>query len=1002
MMALSAEGKPLPATTESRLTAFTDLIATSISNTEAREGLHRVANEQAALRQAATLVARGAEPEEVFAAVAEQAARVLGVPAVSVIRADSDGTATMIGAWGETPYPVGSRWALGDGRTVMAAVLESSEPARIDDYALEEGAQAAQLSEAGIRSGVGAPIIVGGRTWGAIVALSPNVPPEDAEARLADFTDIAATAISNAEARAELGRSEELYRRAISQAGAVPYVLDYGTGMYRFIGDGIEELTGYLPDELTHELFGSLVLETYLLGAQSGLDATDAAYRTRAGEFGRWRTDIRIKRRDGVVRWLADASVEIVREDGRSTGSIGLLQDITERMQAEEERVRLAAILEATTDVVVLTDREGAPLYLNRAGRELLGIGPQEEIASLDQSDFQPDWSVKQALEEGIPTAIREGVWSGENALLTRDGREIPVSQVILAHKDAHGDVTFLSGIARDMSRQRQLERSLRRTQEEQAALRRVATLVAQEAAPAKVFEAVASEVAEVLAIPLTSILRYVDGTAVKVADAGAGDPYPVGSRFPPQPGVIWTVAQTGRPARVDDYDAIQNEFTERLRDAGIRSSVAVPIVVGGRTWGAMVGLSRGPEPLPPDTEARLRDFTDLVATAIANTEARAELRQLVDEQTALRRVATIVAEGTGASSVFDAVAEETGRLIGATSVNLCQFTSDGFNLTLAGWSLSDTHVVTGTRLPLEGETINVIIRRTGAPARVDSYEGVAGELAVLIRERGIRSEIGAPVIFEGEVSGALIAGWDRDELAPPGTELRLANFAELIATAVSNASNRAELIASRARIVASADEARRRIERDLHDGTQQQLVSLGLDLKALGLSLPTELGDAQAEIDRVRRALDAVVADVREISQGVHPATLSQWGLPAAVRALVRRFPTPIELDIDVPGRLPESVEIASYYVISEALANVSKHANASLVRIEARFVGDRFEATIHDDGQGGADVGRGSGLTGLIDRVEALGGHLSLNSPRGEGTTLTLTLPVTESAPT
>ena len=996
LMALSAATRPLPAETEFRLAAFTELIATSISNTDAREHLRRVADEQAALRRVATLVAVGASAEHVFGAVAQEAAAVLGVPVVSVVRAEPEGSATKVGTWGATPFPLGTRWALDADETVMAAVIQSGQPARIDDYSKVGGAHARLLSDAGIRSGVGVPIVLDGRIWGALVALSPEPPPEDAEARLADFTDIAATAIANAQVRAELSRSEALYRRAIAQAGAVPYVLDYGTGSYTFIGDGIETLTGYRPDELTHERFGSLVLETYLHGEQAGLDDADAAYRTRAGEFQRWRTDLRIRRRDGELRWLSDASVEILGEDGRSTGSIGMLQDITERMATEEERVRLAAIVEATTDVVVLTDRDGGALYVNRAGRHLLGIDPREDISGLKQSDFQLSAS-SERVEDGIAAAIRDGSWSGESVLLTREGRRIPVSQVILSHKDANGDVAFLSAIARDMTQQRVLEERLRRAQDEQAALRRVATLVAREASPTEVFDAVAAEVAHVLEIPLTSILSYDIGeTAIKVGGYGVENPYPVGASFPPQAGVIMEVGRTGRPARVDDYSAISNDVAQRLARAGIRSSVGVPIVVNGRTWGVMVVLSTAPEPLPANTEDRLVDFTELVATAIANTEARAELRQLADEQSALRRVATLVAGGADARGVFDAVCEETGRLIGATSVNLCRFTSDGFNLTMAGWSLHDTHVLTGTRLPLEGETINNRIHQTGAPARVDNYAGVVGELAALIRNRGIRSEIGAPVIVEGDVWGALIAGWDVDYLAPPETELRLANFAELIATAVSNTSNRAELVASRARIVASADEARRRIERDLHDGTQQQLVALGLDLKALQMSLPPELDPAHADVERLREGLDGVLENVREISQGVHPATLSQWGLGPAVRALARRSSVPVELDVDVPDRLPQSVEIAAYYAISEALANVAKHADASYVRVDLRVTGGYLEVTIQDDGAGGADTARGSGLTGLVDRVEALGGHLGLNSPRGEGTIVSVTLPI------
>jgi PAS domain S-box-containing protein len=1002
VVALSANPEPLPPFTESRLADFTELVATAISNTQARNDLRGLADEQAALRRVATLVAREAAPADIFAAVAEEVSGLLGGTMIEIVRCDPKNRATGVGAWGDHPFTVGSQWTL-DGPSVIAAVVETGRPARIDDYADLSGSIAAFARDAGFRSAVGAPIMVDGKVWGVVNAISrdPETLPVDTETRLAGFTELVATAIANTEARDELRKSEELYRRAISQAGAVPYVLDYASGAYTFIGDGIEQLTGYAPAELSHDLFGSLVLETYLHGEQASLDERDAAYRTRDGEFARWRTDLRIRRRNGEIRWLSDASVEIFGDDGRSVGSIGMLQDITERMRTDEERLRLAAILEATTDVVALMDPDGRALYMNRAGRRLLGLGLQEDISALKMSDFQPPSSVARVFEEGVPVATRDGVWSGENALLARDGREIPVSQVILAHKDAHGQVTFLSGIARDMTERRELEARLRRTEQEQAALRRVATLVAREASPAEVFDAVAAEVAHVLEIPLTSILSYEpDGTATKVGGSGLVNPYPVGARFPPHAGVITDVRRSGGPARVDDYSALANPVAARLTAAGIRSSVGVPVIVDGKAWGVMVALSTAAHPLPEDTEARLADFTELIATAIANTQAREELRRLLDEQRALRRVATIVAGGAESRGVFDAVCEETGRLLGATSVNLARFTSDGINHTMAGWSLDGTHVPTGTRLPLEGETVNVLVRRTRAPARVDNYERVEGELAALIRQRGIRWEIGAPVIVETEVWGALIAGWDTDEESAERTELRLASFAELVATAVSNATNRAELIASRARIVAAADEARRRIERDLHDGTQQQLVSLGLELKAVEAAIPEPLSEMRADIDRLRSALDAVVDDVRHISQGVHPATLSHWGLGPALRAVVRRSVVPVELEIDVPGRLPESVEIASYYVVSEALANVAKHAEASFAAVQVSVSDGWLRATIRDDGVGGANTDRGSGLTGLVDRVEALGGRLSVTSPPREGTTVVAALPLTGDA--
>jgi signal transduction histidine kinase len=421
---------------------------------------------------------------------------------------------------------------------------------------------------------------------------------------------------------------------------------------------------------------------------------------------------------------------------------------------------------------------------------------------------------------------------------------------------------------------------------------------------------------------------------------------------------------------------------------------------VDGKTWGAMIAAAPGAEPLPEDTESRLIRFTELAAVAISNAQARDDLRTMAKEQAALRRVATLVARGADASAVFDAVCEETGNVIGAASVNLAHFTPGGLNLTVAGWSLRDTHVPTGTCLPLQGESINAVIRSTGEPQRFDGYDDAEGELAAVIRNRGISSEVGAPVVVDGQVWGALIAGWDSPELSADGSERRLASFAELIGTAVSNTTTRSEVILSRARIVAAADEARRRIERDLHDGTQQQLVSLGLELQTVQSKIPETLGVPREDFERIGRNLRKILDDVRKISRGIHPALLSNNGLAPALRSLRRQAPMQVELSVDLPKRLPQSVEIATYYVVSEALANVSKHADASLVTIAATVSADTLRASIRDDGKGGATMRPGSGLSGLADRVEALGGEFTLESRSGEGTAVIIQLPLQAAA--
>ncbi|MGZ4270287.1 MAG: GAF domain-containing sensor histidine kinase [Solirubrobacteraceae bacterium] len=369
------------------------------------------------------------------------------------------------------------------------------------------------------------------------------------------------------------------------------------------------------------------------------------------------------------------------------------------------------------------------------------------------------------------------------------------------------------------------------------------------------------------------------------------------------------------------------------------------------------------------------------------------DVRFVADEQAALRRVATLVARGAPRQAVFDAVCEETGRLLDATNVNLAHFSPEGLNVTMAGWSVRGNHVPTGTRLPLEGETINVIIRRTGAPARVDSYEGVEGELAALLRRLGVRCEVGAPVVVDGAVWGGLIAGSDELGQFPAGSEERVASFAELIGTAVSNATARAELLASRARIVAAADEGRRRLARDLHDGAQQRFVNAAISLQLARQRWATDPGGAREYLDRGLEETQAGIAELRELAAGMHPSILTNRGLRAAAEALADT--SALSVSVDAPAaRYDPGVEAAVYFVIAEALTNVVKHARASRAEVCVREDGGNLVVDVADDGVGGAALGA-HGLGGLRDRVEALGGALTVSSPPGAGTTVHAAVP-------
>jgi signal transduction histidine kinase len=374
--------------------------------------------------------------------------------------------------------------------------------------------------------------------------------------------------------------------------------------------------------------------------------------------------------------------------------------------------------------------------------------------------------------------------------------------------------------------------------------------------------------------------------------------------------------------------------------------------------------------------------------------ESGDELAQLAAEQGALRRVATLVARGVPPAEVFTAVAAEVGQLFGADVVHVIRREADGTVMVVAGWSPEGDHMTAGIRLGLEGESTWSLVARTQRVARMDSYEDAPGPVAANLRRLGIRSSVTAPVFIEGRLWGA-IAVSSRAAPVPAGTEAWLENFAELIATAVANADAHTQLVASRARVVAAADEARRRIERDLHDGLQQRLVSLGLDLRATQAMLPAELGDARAQLGKLAAELEEAIDHLREISRGIHPAILSEGGLAPALRTLARRAALPVELELQAMPRLLDQIEVAAYYVISEALANAAKHARATVVRVVVEQRDGLLCLDVRDDGVGGADPVTGSGLTGLRDRVEALGGSIVIESPKGKGTTVTARLP-------
>ena len=452
---------------------------------------------------------------------------------------------------------------------------------------------------------------------------------------------------------------------------------------------------------------------------------------------------------------------------------------------------------------------------------------------------------------------------------------------------------------------------------------------------------------------------------------------------------------QTARPARIESYTDASGPLGTEAREGGVRSSVGTPIMVEGRLWGVLGVGTRTEQPLPPDAEARLASFTELVATAIANAESRAALTRLAEEQAVLRRVATLVARGVPPVQIFSAVSEEVTRLFGVHAVIL-RFSRDGPAVVFVGVPKT-LDIPVGTRWEFRAGMASAEVYRTERSARVDAmdWSSASGPVAGAARRLGIVSSVGSPIVVEGRLWGAMNVA-STDELLPFGMEGRLEKFTELLATAIANAESRSELAASRRRIVAAADETRRRIERDLHDGTQQRLVSLALAARAAEADVAAGRGDPRAGLSRIATGLADAVAELQELSRGIHPAVLSEHGLGPALRTLARRSAVPVDLDVTTNARCPEPIEVAAYYVASEALANTMKHAHASYVEMSLSTRHGSLLLSIRDDGVGGADPARGSGLAGLADRVEALGGSIHLHSTAGAGTHITVDLPL------
>jgi signal transduction histidine kinase len=358
------------------------------------------------------------------------------------------------------------------------------------------------------------------------------------------------------------------------------------------------------------------------------------------------------------------------------------------------------------------------------------------------------------------------------------------------------------------------------------------------------------------------------------------------------------------------------------------------------------------------------------------------ELRQLAEEHAALRRLATAVARGAPPAQIFRAVAEEVGPLLGANDAAVVRFEADRTATVVAGVGGWGEEIDRG--VDCDDSLAITEVFRTGRSARVDrSRHSPQNE-----------SVVASPIVVDGLLWGAMVASTSREPL-PADIEERMAHFTELVGVVVANAESRAELMASRARVAAAGDVARRRIQRDLHDGAQQRLVHTMITLKLARQALGDTTGPAVELVEEALTNAQRANDELRELAHGILPPALSQGGLRAGVRALVSRVRLPVSVEVTAE-RLPMSLEAAAYFIVAEALTNVAKHARASSARIKAAVDGGVLRLEIRDDGVGGASTNGSSGLLGLRDRAAVLNGELRVESPPGEGTVVAAWLPM------
>ncbi|MGK5683986.1 GAF domain-containing sensor histidine kinase [Actinoplanes sp. URMC 104] len=648
-----------------------------------------------------------------------------------------------------------------------------------------------------------------------------------------------------------------------------------------------------------------------------------------------------------LVQEHGDDTVTVI---GRWAGSTGYRRIGVRRPSGSGTLARLTEQIRQPGEITDHRDPAGAPDDL------VLGWGPRSSA--------------------GAPVIVNGQAW-GVIAVGVTDGGTLPPG----TQRQLVPFAELLAIAIANAQGREQLERVAE-------ALRRVARLAARDASPELVLEAVVTEAAGLVGVSFTTLLRFgPDGATDVVAVHHPPDGFVVGmSAHGGGDGATQQVWRTGRAARVDHLTDMSGGWARVA--AVYRASAAAPVMAEDRLWGVLVAAGR--RALPPQTEETLSRFAEVAGTAITSSQARAEVQALADEQAALLRVAEQVARGGPSDAVFAAVAAEAQKLLDGRPMTLARF-EEGEAMTVI--SRRDGPAPPGTRIAYAPATLPDRVRRTARAVRVDDFSVEPN--AAFARQHDLAAGVAAPIIVDGHVWG-MLAATSADRPLARGSENRLQRIANLVGTAVGNATGRAQLVASRARVLATADETRRRLQRDVHDGAQQRLVHTLITLKLARQSLVQ--GDVPAGLHYVEDALkhaQRATDELREIVSGILPAALARGGLRGGLESLLDDLALPVDIAVEVP-RLSVDVETTAYFIVAEALTNVVKHSKAGRAWVRAGLDAGAIRIVVGDDGVGGARAGAGSGLTGLSDRVEARGGQLRISSPPGQGTTVEATLPI------